>query len=190
MTTAALAGTAVLFVGVASACGGAAGTSTPTSSPSTADASTTPPSSASPSASPPRIRLKQGTSLDVPDSWRVDPEDAGIIAFNDPGGKFTCTLAATSGVPTSDKPTKQTIASLARNAMPNEPNNRRAADVVIDGTRMYHLIGKDEAAWHDEYGTVDHGYLLTVSCDGSIMLAPRSWQIKQLNRLIGTFRLG
>jgi len=119
----------------------------------------------------------------------VDPEDAGIISFNDPGGKLTCTLADFPGSPTNWKPTTTIISRLAGCSASDVPHSRRAADVIVDGVRMFHLVGKDEAAWHDEFGTITHGHVVTVTVDSNVYLSHRPWQTRQIAKLIKTFRL-
>lgn len=194
-TTAILVAAATSSVMLLAGCGqNDAGSASPpsrtTSGSASASASASPPSSASPTPRTTKVvQLKAGSSVEMPRSWQADPEDDGVIIFGDRDGRLTCVLSDIPGSPEDLKPTKKTISSMAHDAMPNEPNNRRAPDAIVHGVRMYHLIGKDEGAWHDEFGTIDHGHLVRVEFAGNLYLSQRSWQVKQIAKVMKTFRL-
>lgn len=185
---AATAACAVLLAGCGQQDAGSAPSPRTTSSASTS-ASASPSSSPSPKTTK-LVRLKAGPSVEIPRSWHVEPEEAGDIGFNDPDGILTCGLSDFPGSPANWKPTKKTIDFLAHASMGDEPNFHRAPDVIIHAVRMFHLTGKQQFLWHDEYGTIRRGHVVVVEFDGNTMIAKRPWQTRHITKIINTFRLG
>lgn len=186
----------VLAGALLAGCGGRSTTSAPTpspDSPTTTGSDTTTSPSPSPSTDPagPTASV-QHASLSLPADWSIDTVASDQTAFSDDTRHaLDAGLTENAGWPADEEPDKRTVAAAARSALddPTYSSWRRLPDVMVNGTRLYHLQGKEDGIWHDEYGTMHLGYLITADFDGDLFYAKRPWQQAQIDKIMATFQL-
>lgn len=128
-------------------------------------------------------------SITVPTNWTVDPGSDQSVTFNDNKRSMACEIGETGGW-SGETRSKKNITEIAKEALADYPSNwRRLPDLVVNGVRLYHIRGTEAGHWNDEYGTVGHGFYITVGFDHDTVFAPRTWQIKQMTKVMKTFRL-
>lgn len=194
--------TAVITAATLSSCGGSTSTtstgqhsasSAPTDSASPT-APTAPTQSPTPTEAPGQlISLPHGT-LTVPDGWTITPRDAKQSSFRDPHGALLGNVIDDNGgyAPT-DNDTKKIIDEAAHESIEtgDAKNMHRLPDLTVNGSRVFHVRGASGAPGHywDEFGTIKHGHFVTVDFSGDNVFRKRSWQLEQMNLIIGTLQV-
>lgn len=122
-------------------------------------------------------------------SWTVDPGSDQSVTFNDNKRSMACEIGEIGGW-SGETRSKKNITEISKEALTDYPPNwRRLPDLVVNGVRLYHIRGTEAGHWNDEYGTVADGFYITVGFDHDTVFAPRPWQIKQMTKVMKTFRL-
>lgn len=169
-------------------CGGGTGSaekpsSTPTPSASESSASTPPPTQSA--STPPGTPVRTGkASIIIPPGWDV----LGPGQFADAGGNIICAMVQTGGFPERSG-TRALVDQLGKEALHDFPNTHREPDLVVNGVRLFHVAAKDhDVTYNDEFGAFTDHAEITIQCRSGIGMIRHSKAVREINRVMSTFR--
>jgi len=173
-----------------SGCGGSS-SSKPSSTPTARSSPSTAPSrSVSPTQQAGDSAALAHASVTLPESWNINIYDADQIMFTDSKHCSTSGIGESGGWPANETATKKNIDRAAKQALDDDVEHwRRLPDLVVNGTRLYHLTRKADAGWNHDFGTMSHGYLITVDFEIDQHFCTRKWLEPQMDQVMSTFKL-